>query len=143
MGALLVVALATGCGPAKPTWSGRRPGLWRLTMTSEALALNGGVATTTQCVDPTPKGATDLPVNLPPGCFGPLTFSGPPPSWTFNKTCPSPSGETVTISGTAAGDFKDRYSVQMTLTTSGATDPARNGVVRQSLQAQWIDKICH
>ena len=112
-------------------------------MTSDALAPAGGSATTSQCVDPAPKGATDLPVNLPPDCYGPLTFSGPPPTWTFNKTCPSPTGETVVIAGTATGDFRRAYAVQMTLTTAGSTDPARNGVVRQTLRAEWLDRKCH
>jgi hypothetical protein len=113
----------------------RRPGLWRMTMSSSGMNQQSEL-----CVDQ----AVDETLGVSgqrPGT-GPSRENRKTPraggGYEIESVCDLGDAGTVTTRGTASGDFDSDYKMQMESTTKGARSPQMNGTRRMTLEARWM-----
>ena len=120
--------------PAATGWPKRKPGLWTQTMTLK----EGFTRSFRFCVDTTSDEKMGLDSQGDDKrCQRKSMTRGADGSWTVVSACDlGPAGKTDSTIH-VAGDFGERYVMDITSTTSGAAQPAMNGEHRMSMTAEW------
>lgn len=113
----------------------RKPGLWRMTMTSQGMHQESQL-----CVDKAVDEKLGLSGQRPGAnpCHENKMTPRPGGGFDIESVCDLGEAGTMTSKGTVTGDFNADYKVDMTTTTKGAAAPQMNGTRSMTMEARWM-----
>ena len=125
----------TASAPAAAPWPKRKPGLWVQTMNLETPGFSQSFRF---CVDASSDRRMGLNSQTSDTrCEQKSMTRNADGSWTIVSACDMGAGGKSDSTVHVSGDFESRYLMDITSTTTGAPQPAMNGVHKMSMTAEW------